>query len=101
MSSFSVGAMKMPQRETADTRAEGGNAAGLHAADWLCLAAAPIFAIMALLTSVHGSGEAEMLCSAMPGASPLSGMVPMYVLMSAFHCVPWLRLISRRRSGAH
>jgi hypothetical protein len=28
-------------------------------------------------------------------------MVPMYVLMSAFHFAPWLKLISRRRSGAH
>jgi hypothetical protein len=34
-------------------------------------------------------------------ASPLSGMVPMYVLMSAFHLAPWLKLISSRRSGAH
>jgi hypothetical protein len=29
----------------------------------------------------------------------LSGMVPMYVLMSAFHFAPWLKLISRRPSG--
>jgi hypothetical protein len=35
-------------------------------------------------------------------ASPLSGMVLMYVLMSAFHTAPWLGLISRRsRSGKH
>ena len=27
-------------------------------------------------------------------ASPLSGMVPMYLLMSAFHSAPWLKLIS-------
>jgi hypothetical protein len=27
-------------------------------------------------------------------------MVPMYLLMSAFHLPPWLRLISSRRSGA-
>jgi hypothetical protein len=25
-------------------------------------------------------------------------MVPMYLLMSAFHSTPWLKLISRRRS---
>jgi hypothetical protein len=76
-----------------------GNAAALGAADFLCLAAAPAFAIMALLTGVFGGAPPAMLCSAAPDASPLSGMVPMYVLMSAFHSAPWLRLISGRRSG--
>jgi hypothetical protein len=28
---------------------------------------------------------------------PLSGMIPMYLLMSAFHSQPWLKLISSRR----
>ena len=60
-------------------------------ADWLSLAAAPTFAIMALLTGVLGG---DMLCSA---ASPLSGMVPMYALMSAFHSAPWLKLIAGKR----
>ena len=77
-----------------------GSAAALGAADWLCLAAAPTFAIMALLTGVLGGGPTDMLCSAMQDASPLSGMVPMYLLMSAFHSAPWLKLISRRRSAA-
>ena len=36
-----------------------------------------------------------MMCSA-GGGSPLSGMVTMYMLMSAFHLAPWLRLLSRR-----
>jgi hypothetical protein len=27
-------------------------------------------------------------------------MVPMYVLMSAFHSAPWLKLISRQRRAA-
>jgi hypothetical protein len=67
-------------------------------ADWLHLAAAPAFALMALVTGVSG-GEADVLCSAM-GASPLAGMVPMYLLMSVFHAAPWLRLIAGRRSGA-
>ena len=80
---------------------ESGSAAALGAADWLCLAAAPTFAIMALLTGVLGGGAADMLCSAAQDASPLGGMVPMYVLMSAFHSAPWLKLISSRRSGAH
>jgi hypothetical protein len=79
--------------------AEGsGNAASLGAADWLCLAAAPTFAIMALLTRLLDAGSAGTLCAATHDASPLSGMVPMYWLMSAFHLAPWLRLISRRRA---
>ncbi len=52
---------------------------------------------MALLTSVMGGGSLDALCSA---ASPLSGMVPMYLLMSAFHLAPWLKLISQRRNPA-
>ncbi len=66
-------------------------------ADWLCLAAAPTFAVMALITIVLESGPAAMLCSAAPGASVLTGMAPMYLLMSAFHAVPWLKLIASRR----
>jgi hypothetical protein len=78
-------------------RHESGHAPALGAADWLCLAAAPTFAIMALLTGVLGGGPPDMLCAAEHDASPLSGMVPMYLLMSAFHSAPWLRLISSRR----
>jgi hypothetical protein len=77
---------------------ESGNAAK-GAADFLHLAAAPAFAIMALLTGVLGGGPADALCS-MGGASSLVGMMPMYLLMSAFHSVPWLRLFAGRRSGA-
>ena len=47
----------------------GGTAAALGAADWLCLAAAPTFAIMALLTGVLGGGPPDMLCSAAQDAS--------------------------------
>ncbi len=68
----------------------------MGAADFLYLAAAPTFAIMALLTAVLG-GSPDALCAIMP-ASPLTGMVPMYVLMSAFHLAPWLRLIANWRS---
>jgi hypothetical protein len=71
------------------------------AADWLSLAAAPTFASLALVTGILGGGPPEMFCSSAQDASPLSGMVLMYVLMSAFHSAPWLKLISRRRSGAH
>ena len=76
-----------------------GEGAG-GAADWLCLAAAPTFAIMALLTGVRAGGSPDMLCAAAHNASPLSGMAAMYLLMSAFHAAPWLRLISGRRGGA-
>jgi hypothetical protein len=37
---------------------------------WLRLAAAPTFAIMALLTAVLGGGAPDMLCSAVHHASP-------------------------------
>ena len=76
-----------------------GAAAALGIAKWLSLAATPTFAIMALLTGVLPGGPADMLCLGGHG-SPLSGMVPMYLLMSAFHSAPWLKLVSSRRSGA-
>lgn len=66
-------------------------------ARWLALAATPAFAAMALLTATQGGGPADILCSAAHGASPLAGMVPMYVLMSVFHAGPWLRLAARKR----
>jgi hypothetical protein len=69
---------------------KGFGGAHLGAADCLSLAAAPTFATMALLEAA-GGGPLSMLCS----ASPFSGMLPMYLLMAAFHLAPWLRLISR------
>ncbi|WP_371135808.1 hypothetical protein [Reyranella sp.] len=66
---------------------------------FLSLAAAPTFAIMALLSATPGGGPLEALCSGGHEASPLTGMAAMYVLMSTFHSAPWLKLISRRRSG--
>jgi hypothetical protein len=73
----------------------GGNDVARVAADWLGLAAAPAFATMALMTAALGGG-AEPICSA--HGSLMSGMIPMYLLMSAFHVGPWLRLISGQRS---
>jgi hypothetical protein len=82
---------------TVGTREEWFAVATLGTADWLCFAAAPTFAIMALLTVALGGGPRDMLCSAAQVASPLSGMAWMYMLMSAFHSPPWLKLISSRR----
>ncbi|TWA98534.1 hypothetical protein [Bradyrhizobium stylosanthis] len=70
-----------------------GVAAARHLAKWLGLAATPTFAIMALLTAVPGGGPADMLCGA---GSWQGGMVPMYLLMSAFHSAAWLRLMAKR-----
>jgi hypothetical protein len=72
-------------------RSESGQRAAVGAADWLYLAAAPTFAIMALVTSIGGA--ADILCAA---ASPLNGMTAMYLLMSGFHLPPWLKLIASR-----
>ena len=60
----------------------------------LSLAAAPTFAVMALLTGAFGGAASDVLCSTQ-GAFPLSGMVPMYILMSGFHLGPWLKLMLR------
>lgn len=70
-----------------------------HLADWLSLAAAPTFGLMALLTAIADSGAHQMWCSAAMRNTALSGMVPMYALMSAFHFTPWLRLICGWRRG--
>lgn len=98
---------EVPRRTSASATADEVNAASnaavltttigettnraLMASDWLALAASPTFAAMALLTGVM-SGPAEMLCSSVAGM-PLGGMVVMYLLMSAFHLAPWLRLV--------
>jgi hypothetical protein len=65
--------------------------------NWLGLAATPTFAVMALLAGVGGTPD--ILCSATQAASPVSGMAVMYLLMSAFHSSPWLKLIAEWRNG--
>jgi hypothetical protein len=82
---------------TTNDIARDGKRTKANPASLLSLAAAPTFAIMALFTAVHGGGMPDMLCSAARDGSPLTGMVPMYALMSAFHLAPWLRLLSSRR----
>jgi hypothetical protein len=91
----------MARRARSGFGREGGpdrNAdASLSPAERLSLAAAPVFAGMALLTAIQG-GPTDIICSAAHGGSPIGGMVPMYVLMSVFHSPPWLRLIGARLS---
>jgi len=87
-------AQRSDEGETERAGDGSGNVAAISAVDWLCLAAAPTFAMMALLEGVLG-GRPGNICSIVPDASLLSGMVPMYLLMSAFHSRPWLKLIAR------
>jgi hypothetical protein len=68
----------------------------LRIAAWLGMAAAPIFAAMAILTSSLNGDGMRMICGAEPSA--LAGMAPMYLLMSVFHSIPWLKLIGDRLS---
>ncbi|PST26509.1 hypothetical protein C7U60_04000 [Mesorhizobium plurifarium] len=74
--------------------ATGTAARGL--ADWLSLAAAPTFALMALLAI--GGGDAD-ICSSIQSVPLLNGMASMYLLMSVFHVAPWLKLISAKREA--
>jgi hypothetical protein len=67
------------------------------AADWLGLVAAPGFATMAIMTCRLGGGV-DPLCSATQQGSLMSGMIPMYLIMSAVHVGPWLRLITGRKN---
>ena len=60
----------------------------------LSLAAAPVFAAMAL--STRGG---EMPGMDMPASSPLNGMALMYLLMAVFHASPWLKLFSDLRKA--
>jgi hypothetical protein len=78
-------------------REEWFAAAAASAADCISLGAAPAFAVMALVAGVVGGDSPDMSCSAMQNASSLSGMLPVYVLMSAFHFGPWFKLIGSPR----
>ncbi|WP_028746614.1 hypothetical protein [Rhizobium mesoamericanum] len=80
------------ERRSGSIEAPTDNTAG-GVTGWLCLAAAPTFAVMAIVALTSG---ADMVCSAMQGPFPLDGMTTMYLLMCLFHLPPWLRLISGR-----
>ena len=74
-----------------------GRANSRGPAECLALAATPTFAAMALATCLLGGRAPHMLCLVPRSGFSLGGMVPMYLLMSAFHAAPWLKLISARR----
>ncbi|WP_191488483.1 hypothetical protein [Pseudomonas sp. FEN] len=76
-------------KEGQSTGAPGG--VTVNIADWLCLAAAPTFASMAVLTAANT--DLDMACASMQGPWPLNSMVTMYLIMAAVHLSPWLRLI--------
>lgn len=63
------------------------------AADRLALAAAPTFALAALLAATGGAPMP--FCAPAAGLLPVDGMTAMYLLMAVFHLPPWLRLAAR------
>ena len=69
--------------------------AAVRVSRWLGLAAAPTFALMALLTKIHG-GMPEMHRPMSAHRLALGGMCLMYLLMSIFHLGPWLTRLGRR-----
>jgi hypothetical protein len=86
--------------KTVCIKGAGSGDAAPGVAGWLgfaaTLAAAPVFALMALGTVA--AATPDMLCASM-GGSPLGGMTLMYLLMSVVHLAPWLRLFARAFSS--
>ena len=79
---------------TSSAAGKGSVRQACDAASWLSLAAAPSFALMALVNA----GDVSMggICVSRAGLLPVDGMTAMYLLMSFFHLPPWLRLARRR-----
>jgi hypothetical protein len=89
--------MSMPSVTSHDVdTCTGGRRVASGLTRWLGLSAAPTFAFMAMWSAFF-SGQPDMLYMAMQYSSPMSGMTVMYLLMSAFHLSPWLKLIAGRR----
>lgn len=84
--------------EASISRPVGSGHAAPGGGDRLGLAATPTFAVMALWSTAFG-GQTDVLCAVTGNGYPHGGMALMYALMSIFHAVPWLKLISRRWSG--
>jgi hypothetical protein len=80
-----------PAQSTAGASHDGeGATVALGPGELLRLAATPTFTVLALLTGLGGT-PMDGLCASGHGV-PLTGMVTMYLLMSAFHLPPWLSL---------
>jgi len=77
-------------------RARGMRPIARRVASGLSLAAAPIFAIMALLTLVPADGPLAMTCLGGNQVSPFDSMGLMYLLMGVFHLSPWIKRIAFR-----
>jgi TctA family transporter len=95
--------MRTMQKNMDKTSSVGlrGSRAILASAECLSLAAAPCFALMALLASgVPSDASTPLICSVAQGSSWLGGMAPMYLSMSAFHLVAWLKWMAARRIAA-
>ena len=69
----------------------------MSVANGLAFAAAPVFVALASLAGSLSGEPAASVCSSAP-ASPLSGMVTMYLVMGAVHAAPWLKLLSGRHA---
>ena len=73
------------------------SAGAFRLADTLRFAAAPVFAVMALLSGFDGGGPSPWLCSSAHAASPPGGMALMYGLMALVHAPPWLKMVAGQR----
>ncbi|WP_447728792.1 hypothetical protein [Sphingomonas koreensis] len=60
---------------------------------WLRLAAAPVFAAMAVVCATDAPPLS--MCAAGATVLPVDGMTAMYLLMGLFHLPPWLTLAGR------
>lgn len=69
-------------------------------AESLSLAAAPTFAVMASLASTAEHDAMGVICASAQGWPQFGGMTAMYLLMSAFHLSPWLRLVGGGRHSS-
>ena len=77
-----------------------GSSSAPGIAELLHLAAAPLFAGMAVVSSLSSEEASDVLCAAAHGSSWLTGMTAMYMVMSLVHLPPWIGWLSRRRHWA-
>lgn len=76
------------------TSEDGGYTAILRIVRWLPFAASPVFVLMALVTGISEAGRTDIICLTTDDTSYFNDMVVMYLLMSFFHLLPWLKVLS-------